>query len=1192
MSEHGKKNIKPTRADCRYELGAIEYTRKGLITLYAGFTIALAPHSAVAETWIGQTNGSWYQSSNWQGGVIPGPGTATTTVDNGTFAAILKDTANAGGTLNIGNSGSGVGIDGGATLNFGTANLTGGGQMQIISGTINGNINLNNGQFLFMPAAGSTVSYDGAFSGTNSSAGGCSGSTVACPALNMRSGTTVLNGQSTYSGQTAISSGATLRLGNANALSNSLIIVQQNGTLALNGGNATIGGLTDPNDGGGGNVSLGSGTLTLGHSNESALFSGVIAGTGGLVKEGTGTQVLTGTNTYTGLTSIQGGILRIGDGGTLGSVAGDVAVSSNANLVFKRSDNLAMGGNISGGGALTQAGGGVLTLSGTNTYSGGTLVQAGTLAGDARSLQGTITNNAQVVFHQAGDGTYAGAMLGSGGLLKDGAGTLTLTGTNGYGGGTTVSAGTLVGNSDSLQGNITNNAKLVFDQTMDGEYDGILSGSGTLVKDGAGSLALSGVNTYTGGTTVNAGILVGDNLSLPGNITNNAQVAFLQDDDGTYSGVISGTGGLVKAGAGTLTLTNASTYSGNTFIDEGTLALSGSGKYGFAGNVHNNAAFSVNQATVEYRGDFVNNGAYSSNQSINQFNGLTVGSNGYLAGGSQDQFIVAGDFLNTSGQAKQWKTDNATLVFTGNPGTQHAMQLAGADKGAASDAAQKNFAWGAVKLDSGNLLELTNGNAQGKQPALYVQKLVLPGGKAELANITSNYNVYFNSSLAANSYLQGPLSFGGGTGQILAWNASPQLAGTPEQPIPLTPDQQNFAQSLDQSCTGGAQGELAQRCLQLQGLNPEEKQQAAKQLTPDQVPAQSGIVTQFQSQRMNNVLGRLSGLRHGTASPLAFNFNGLQITSKQLAALGPGFGGGGAAGDEEKPAQAAEEPFRDSPLSAFVQGQFTFGDMADNEWQRGYHFDSRNVTFGTDYRFNDRLVAGMMFNYINTNAQYAQNAGGMNSNAYMGAIYGSYYLPMDFFVDLAANYGGQDYGFTRTYSYPGFAGQAKSNPGGGQFGFTLNAGKDFAYQGWQFSPYTRFEYTNLHIDAYRESGGEGFAMSVGGQTAHSFVSDLGTQISHNFSTSFGVLTPTLRVEWEHQYLNNDRPVQMSLIDAAPAQSSFVIQTGRPDRDYINLGGSLVATLPNGGSGFLRYESRLGQSDISQHIVEFGVRMSF
>jgi len=97
-------------------------------------------------------------------------------------------------------------------------------------------------------------------------------------------------------------------------------------------------------------VTLGSKTLTI--SNGSTTYAGIIGGTGGLTLTG-GTEILTGTNTYTGGTTISAGTLQIGNGGTSGSVAGNI--TNNGALAFNRSDSVTYAGVISGTGSLTQA---------------------------------------------------------------------------------------------------------------------------------------------------------------------------------------------------------------------------------------------------------------------------------------------------------------------------------------------------------------------------------------------------------------------------------------------------------------------------------------------------------------------------------------------------------------------------------------------------------------------------------------------------------------------------------------------------------------------------------------------------------------------------------------------------------------------------------------------------------------------
>ncbi|WP_282058890.1 autotransporter-associated beta strand repeat-containing protein, partial [Lentibacter algarum] len=169
---------------------------------------------------------------------------------------------------------------------------------------------------------------------------------------------------------------------------------------------------------------------------------------------------------------------------------------------------------------------GVLTVTGTNTYTGGTTVSGGSLRGAVGSLQGNIVNNSAVEFAQGTDATYADVVSGSGSLTKTGAGVLTVTGTNTYTGGTTVSGGSLRGAVGSLQGNIVNNSAVEFAQGTDATYADVVSGSGSLTKTGAGVLTVTGTNTYTGGTTVSGGSLRGAVGSLQGNIVNNAAVEF------------------------------------------------------------------------------------------------------------------------------------------------------------------------------------------------------------------------------------------------------------------------------------------------------------------------------------------------------------------------------------------------------------------------------------------------------------------------------------------------------------------------------------------------------------------------------------------------------------------------------------------------------------------------------------------
>ncbi len=169
---------------------------------------------------------------------------------------------------------------------------------------------------------------------------------------------------------------------------------------------------------GGGLVTLGAGTLTSGDGTSSVTFSGSISGPGSLVKQGSGTWILSGNNTYSGGTTISSGTLQVGNDGTTGSL-GSGSVTDDATLAFGGT-GVPIANAISGGGSLTQVGPGTTVLTGANTYSGGTTITGGTLqvgnGGTTGSLgSGSVTDNATLVY-DLNSITVARAISGKGTL--------------------------------------------------------------------------------------------------------------------------------------------------------------------------------------------------------------------------------------------------------------------------------------------------------------------------------------------------------------------------------------------------------------------------------------------------------------------------------------------------------------------------------------------------------------------------------------------------------------------------------------------------------------------------------------------------------------------------------------------------------------------------------------------------------
>ncbi len=287
-----------------------------------------------------------------------------------------------------------------------------------------------------------------------------------------------------------------------------------------------------------------------------------------LIKQGAGTLILNAENTYTGGTTISGGTLVATNVDALGSgdVTDDATLELNTGGTF---DNA-----IGGSGNVVKSGADTLTLSGSNSYTGGTTISGGTLVASNVEALGTgdVTNNATLELNTGGD--FINNIGGTGRVEKSGDDTLTLSGSNTYTGGTLINGGTLVAsNVEALgTGDVTDNATL--ELNTGGTFDNVISGSGQVVKSGDDTLTLSGANSYTGGTLISGGTLVATSVEAlgSGDVTDNAVLEL--NTGGTFDNAISGSGQVVKSGDKTLTLSGANSYTGGTTISGGTLVAS------------------------------------------------------------------------------------------------------------------------------------------------------------------------------------------------------------------------------------------------------------------------------------------------------------------------------------------------------------------------------------------------------------------------------------------------------------------------------------------------------------------------------------------------------------------------------------------------------------------------------------------
>ena len=411
----------------------------------------------------------------------------------------------------------------------------------------------------------------------------------------------VLTGTNKYSGVTAIQ-GGTLQFGNGGA------------TGSIGSGNVTD-----------------NGTLIF-NLTGSNVIAGVVSGTGS-VRVGGGTVVLPGNNSYSGGTTISNGsTLQVGNRGATGSLSGTSAIRDDGLLIFNTTGtfNLTAGG-INGAGNLIVRGGGLLASISGNTYTGWTVIDPGSTfmpcQGNTGSLYSSVvTNNGtlQLVRQDNAVFIYSNTVTGSGRVWVDAnnvnPGDVTLAGACNYTGGTFIGDnGLMVDNGSGIgwiTGNVTftnssqvanDNARtLTFNRPDNMTFPGNIVTNfrsaqvnlGRVVQNGIGTLTLTGTNTYGSGTTItNGGTLQVGNGGTSGSIgtgavTDNGVLIFNRADDVAFANSITGTGSLIKTGAGKLTLSNTNdTYAGDTTVSNGTLVTTiVSGNL----NVHGGAVVTTN----------------------------------------------------------------------------------------------------------------------------------------------------------------------------------------------------------------------------------------------------------------------------------------------------------------------------------------------------------------------------------------------------------------------------------------------------------------------------------------------------------------------------------------------------------------------------------------------------------------------
>jgi autotransporter-associated beta strand protein len=1044
-----------------------------LSTALAG--IAFAPGALHAQSWTGAADSTFSNGANWIGGIAPTAGNnvfLSVALPNNpvvtTDTAILGDTFLTVVTL---------AIDPGATLSTNTITITG-----VVAGTgtlATDVLTLSSGSVATaVVVANQMTLHSGTVSGDVSGAGSV-----------FVNGLAFLTGANTYSGGTTIVGGGVLSVGDS----------------------ATSGSIT-------GDVANG-GNLTFTRS-DTTTYGGVISGTGVVNKNGTGTLVLSGANTYSGATRIQNGTLQTAANNVLSS-ASALTISAGATLYL--GNTVQTVASLAGAGAIASlSGGATFTFGGDNTstsFSGNFgsmhVKKEGT---GTFSFNGTNTMTTFSPFEVIG-GTLA--MVGTGSLA--GASLLLHSGTALDISASTAGASFGYVTSDAGSAIYLGSKTLTIENSLGAvgsAINGVIDGSGGLTGGQNSTIKLFGVNTYTGPTTLNSASSTLElryvsaiatssevNLAASGakleisNAGGDATIQALRGVAGSivtlhnnnlvianaasdFAGIIkpdfgAPTGGVTLDG-GHQTLSGINTYLGATTVNGGTLSVNGS-------------IATSTLTTVNSGGTLGGNGAVG-NTSIN---------GGALApGNSIGTLNVSGNLSFTAASSYMVEVSPTAADRTNVTGT---ATLGGATVNA-------SFAGGSYVEKQYTIVNATGG-------------IVGTFGSVVNSNLPSG----FKSSLgydANNAYLN----------LVLDFTPTPTPTPTPtSSPLPvnsgLNGNQTSTASALTNyfNRTGGIP--MAFGALNAAGLTQAsgEGAVASQQTTFDAMTQFMGVLTDPSLEGRGAGSPSQGALAYGEQDALAFAARPRNAARDALA-------------------MAVKAPSAFAPHWSVWAAGFGGSQTTDGNAVAGSNAATSRIygtAVGADYRISPNTLAG--FALAGGGTSFSVNGLGSGRSDLFQAGGFVRHTAGSAYVTAAAAYGWQDITTDRSIAGSPLQGRFSANAWSGR----IEGGNRYVASwlgGVGLTPYAAARVTAFDLPAYAESVAGGvntFALAYAGKTVTATRSELGLRSDKSFAVNDAMLTLRGRAAWAHDF-NTDRSAQATFQTLPGA--SFIVSGASPARD--------------------------------------------
>ena len=712
-------------------------------------------------------------------------------------------------------------------------------------------------------------------------------------------------------------------------------------------------------------------------------------------------------------------------------------------------------------------------------------------------LNGTGVGGAGALHNIIGDNTFAGAItLASASTIGSTAGTLTASGAIDNGGFLLTTGGA---------GNHT--------------LSGIIDGAGALTKAGAGTTTLSGINTYDGITTINAGTLsigadsgLGDapGVATAGHLTfgggtldttadmslsANRGIALtgagtIDVDAGTtltYDGIIAGASTLTKTGAGTLTLTGVNTHVGLTTLTAGTL-----------------------------RGAFSLNGA----------GGLTLGGGTFQPGNSIGTVVVVGNYTQNAG---------STLEVEVSKGAGGALTSDFLDVG------------GTATLAAGSTINVLDISPAGR----------LIGTGDSFTIIDADGGVVDGGPTITDT--SAVLSFSG----AISGNLYQLIAARDAFANNVTGSNRSSVLGAIDSDLGDATGDYITLINALTALDAAQLGKAAEQLNPLPHASATQVSIVTMQTMADNFAGYLGARRSGTASLLSTKSSPtpgkflLAEASSNPRALGEAI-------REHK--KLAEQPEEDDRIQGFARPFGLFYDQDSTSKLVGFKAQAVGTQFGVDKKVTDNLVFGVGGGYAHSFINFNESRGKSDIDSFRVGPYATYFKD-NYYVDTSVTFGYHNNENERRIRFGTINRTADSDYNAYDLSVYFGGGYDIDLGNWTLTPNTSLQYISYHNESFKESGAGAAGLAVDSSTTNSLRSKLGINLSTVLELCQIKVAPEVFVGWAHEFLDEEN-VQSRFVSGA-AQFTTDVDDERDDSVYFGAG--LSTLLTENVSAFVRYE---------------------